>query len=84
MEKIEEKLKEFVLENKYENSLDEWKEGFNGILSQFKNEGLIYHFYVKCDEENNIYLDKDIKVADVYLEPIKGEGIFVNQITIAK
>lgn len=81
---MQDKLENFANNNKYEMPLNEWKKGFDEIMDGYAKTGVLYNYYVKCDDENNLYLAQDIKVVDVYVEPTKGEGIFVNQITILK
>lgn len=46
----------------------------------------LYNYFNKCDEENNTpdLIDRQIGVLDTYVEPIKGMGIIVNNITILR
>ena len=46
----------------------------------------LYNYFNKCDEENNTpdLIDRQIGVIDTYVEPIKGMGIIVNNITILR
>jgi hypothetical protein len=81
---IQEEIETEVMNNDYSLSLEQWRDILNETMIKYINNGSIYNYYVKCDEENNIYLDKDIKIVDIYVEPIKEKGIFVNQITITK
>lgn len=84
LKNIQNELEECALNSNYDNSLNEWKQSFDDIMIKHAKQGSIFNYYVKCDEENNIYLEQDIKVIDVYVEPKRGEGIFVNQITVTK
>ena len=46
----------------------------------------LYNYFNKCDEENNTpdLVDRQIGVIDTYVEPIKGMGVIVNNITILR
>jgi len=46
----------------------------------------LYNYFNKCDEENNTpdLIDRQIGVIDTYVEPIKGMGVIVNNITILR
>jgi hypothetical protein len=46
----------------------------------------LYNYFNKCDEENNTpdLIDRQIGVIDTYVEPIKGMGIIVNNVTILR
>jgi hypothetical protein len=46
----------------------------------------LYNYFNKCDEENNPLdlVDRQIGVIDTYVEPIKGMGVIVNNITILR
>jgi hypothetical protein len=46
----------------------------------------LYNYFNKCDEENNPpdLIDRQIGVIDTYVEPIKGMGVIVNNITILR
>ena len=46
----------------------------------------LYNYFNKCDEENNPVdlVDRQIGVIDTYVEPIKGMGVIVNNITILR
>jgi hypothetical protein len=46
----------------------------------------LYNYFNKCDDENNPpdLIDRQIGVIDTYVEPIKGMGIIVNNITILR
>lgn len=84
LKKIQEELESHAAKIGYETSLKDWKLEMDNIMLKHAQQGTIFNYYVKCDEENNVYLEHDIKVIDIYVEPKKGEGVFVNQITILK
>jgi hypothetical protein len=46
----------------------------------------LFNYFNKCDEENNTpdLVDRQIGVIDTYVEPIKGMGVIVNNITILR
>lgn len=46
----------------------------------------LFNYFNKCDEENNTseIIDNQIGVLDTYVEPIKGMGIIVNNVTILR
>ena len=56
------------------------------ICETFVNKNGLYNYFNKCDEENNTptIIDNQIGVLDTYVEPIKGMGIIVNNITILR
>ena len=56
------------------------------ICEKYVNQGGLYNFFNKIDEENNTseIIDNQIGVLDTYVEPVKGMGIIVNNITILK
>lgn len=56
------------------------------ICEKFVNKNGLYNYFNKCDEENNTstVIDNQIGVLDTYVEPIKGMGIIVNNVTILR
>jgi hypothetical protein len=56
------------------------------ICEQFVNKNGLYNYFNKCDSENNTsdLIDRQIGVLDTYVEPIKGMGIIVNNVTILR
>ena len=54
------------------------------ICEKYVNQDGLFNFFNKIDEENNTseIIDNQIGVLDTYVEPIKGMGIIVNNITI--
>jgi hypothetical protein len=56
------------------------------ICERYVNKNGLYTFFNKCDEENNTseLIDNQIGVLDTYVEPIKGMGTIVNNITILR
>jgi hypothetical protein len=54
------------------------------ICEKYVNQGGLYSFFNKIDEENNTaeLIDNQIGVLDTYIEPIKALSIIVNNITI--
>jgi hypothetical protein len=56
----------------------------DSICETFVNKNGLYNYFNKMDEENNTQeiIDNQIGVIDTYIEPIKGMGIIVNNITI--
>lgn len=54
------------------------------ICENYVNKNGLYNFFNKIDEENNTdeIIDKQMGILDTYVEPIKGMGIIVNNITI--
>ena len=56
------------------------------ICETYVNKNGLYNFFNKMDEENNTpeIIDNQIGVLDTYVEPIKGMGIIVNNITILR
>ena len=56
------------------------------ICEKYVNKNGLYNYFNKCDEENNTptIIDNQIGVLDTYVEPIKGMGIIVNNITILR
>jgi hypothetical protein len=56
------------------------------ICETYVARGGLYNYFNKCDEENNPLdlVDRQIGVIDTYVEPIKGMGIIVNNITILR
>jgi hypothetical protein len=56
------------------------------ICEKYVNKNGLYNYFNKCDEENNTQtiIDSQIGVLDTYVEPIKGMGIIVNNITILR
>jgi hypothetical protein len=58
----------------------------DGICEKYVNKNGLYNYFNKCDEENNTPdpIDRQIGVIDTYVEPIKGMGVIVNNITILR
>ncbi len=56
------------------------------ICEQYVNRRGLYNYFNKCDEENNTpeIIDNQIGVLDTYVEPIKGMGVIVNNVTILR
>jgi len=56
------------------------------ICEQYVNKKGLYNYFNKCDEENNTpdVIDNQIGVLDTYVEPIKGMGVIVNNVTILR
>lgn len=56
------------------------------ICEQYVNKKGLYNYFNKCDEENNTpdLIDNQIGVLDTYVEPIKGMGVIVNNVTILR
>ena len=56
------------------------------ICEKYVSRNGLYNYFNKCDEENNTseVIDNQIGVLDTYVEPIKGMGIIVNNITILR
>jgi len=56
------------------------------ICEKYVSRNGLYNYFNKCDEENNTseIIDNQIGVLDTYVEPIKGMGIIVNNITILR
>ena len=56
------------------------------ICETYVSRNGLYNYFNKCDEENNTneIIDNQIGVLDTYVEPIKGMGIIVNNVTILR
>jgi len=56
------------------------------ICETFVSKNGLYNYFNKMDDENNTadVIDNQIGVLDTYVEPIKGMGIIVNNITILR
>lgn len=56
------------------------------ICSSFVNRNGLFNYFNKIDEENNTseIIDNQMGVLDTYVEPIKGMGVIVNNITILR
>jgi hypothetical protein len=56
------------------------------ICEKYVSKSGLYNYFNKMDEENNTteIIDNQIGVLDTYVEPIKGMGIIVNNITILR
>lgn len=56
------------------------------ICEKYVNRNGLFNYFNKCDEENNTpdIIDNQIGVLDTYVEPIKGMGVIVNNITILR
>jgi hypothetical protein len=56
------------------------------ICETYVGRNGLYNYFNKMDEENNTseIIDNQIGVLDTYVEPIKGMGIIVNNVTILR
>jgi len=56
------------------------------ICETYVNRNGLYNYFNKMDDENNTadVIDSQIGVLDTYVEPIKGMGIIVNNVTILR
>lgn len=56
------------------------------ICETYVNKNGLYNYFNKMDNENNTVdvIDSQIGVLDTYVEPIKGMGIIVNNVTILR
>lgn len=56
------------------------------ICSSFVNRNGLFNYFNKIDEENNTseIIDNQMGVLDTYVEPIRGMGVIVNNITILR
>ena len=56
------------------------------ICETYVSKNGLYNYFNKMDEENNTtdIIDSQIGVLDTYVEPIKGMGIIVNNVTILR
>lgn len=56
------------------------------ICEKFVNKNGLFNYFNKMDDENNTpeLIDNQIGVLDTFVEPIKGMGIIVNNITILR
>ena len=56
------------------------------ICESYVSRAGLYNYFNKMDEENNTpdIIDNQIGVLDTYVEPVKGMGIIVNNITILR
>jgi len=56
------------------------------ICETYVSKSGLYNYFNKCDDENNTpdVIDNQIGVLDTYVEPIKGMGIIVNNVTILR
>lgn len=56
------------------------------ICESYVSRNGLYNYFNKMDEENNTaeIIDNQIGVLDTYVEPIKGMGIIVNNVTILR
>jgi len=56
------------------------------ICETYVNKNGLYNYFNKMDDENNTseIIDNQIGVLDTYVEPIKGMGIIVNNVTILR
>jgi len=56
------------------------------ICASYVSKNGLYNYFNKMDDENNTsdIIDNQIGVLDTYVEPIKGMGIIVNNITILR
>jgi hypothetical protein len=58
----------------------------DAICASYVNRNGLFNFFNKCDEQNNTQeiIDNQIGVLDTYVEPIKGMGVIVNNVTILR
>ena len=58
----------------------------DSICETYVNRNGLYNYFNKMDDENNTseIIDNQIGVLDTYVEPIKGMGIIVNNVTILR
>jgi hypothetical protein len=58
----------------------------DAICEKYVNKNGLYNYFNKCDDENNTpdLIDRQIGVIDTFVEPIKGMGIIVNNVTILR
>ena len=58
----------------------------DSICETYRSRNGLYNYFNKCDEENNTneIIDNQIGVLDTFVEPIKGMGIIVNNVTILR
>jgi hypothetical protein len=58
----------------------------DNICESYVSRNGLFNYFNKMDEENNTpeIIDNQIGVLDTYVEPIKGMGIIVNNITILR
>ena len=58
----------------------------DAICERFVNRNGLFNFFNKIDEENNTseIIDNQFGVLDTYVEPIKGMGVIVNNITVLR
>lgn len=56
------------------------------ICETYVSRNGLFNYFNKCDEENNTpdIIDNQIGVLDTYVEPIKGMGVIVNNVTILR
>jgi hypothetical protein len=56
------------------------------ICESFVAKNGLFNYFNKCDEENNTeeIIDNQIGVLDTFVEPVKGMGVIVNNITILR
>jgi hypothetical protein len=56
------------------------------ICETYVSKNGLYNYFNKMDDENNTaeIIDNQIGVLDTYVEPIKGMGIIVNNVTILR
>jgi hypothetical protein len=56
------------------------------ICETYVNRNGLFNYFNKCDEENNTpdVIDNQVGVLDTYVEPIKGMGVIVNNVTILR
>jgi predicted DNA-binding protein len=62
------------------------KEDVDNILSKYKDRGIIYDYFNKCDEENNTapLIDNQVGVLDTFIQKIKDGPYLVNNITVLR
>ena len=56
------------------------------ICEGYVSKNGLYNYFNKCDDENNTadIIDNQIGVLDTYVEPVRGMGIIVNNVTILR
>jgi hypothetical protein len=56
------------------------------ICETYVSRNGLFNYFNKCDEENNTpdVIDNQVGVLDTYVEPIKGMGVIVNNVTILR
>ena len=62
------------------------KEDVDNILSKYKDRGIIYDYFNKCDEENNTapLIDNQVGVLSTFIQKTKDDPYLVNNITVLR